>query len=167
MKVGVLDCRPESAVRDEHRGYYGALHLAWYYINPPDPRTGERAPLVPLGMDPKTLENCNAINSFFKEYEGEDVSPDNSGFNGVGPKSELIEVALQDSAFAMLKNYWVAWYGNRGHQLFSEFYQSVDKWLASFKDYKDSAWKELVKEREEQAKKKAIEALTQPEAETE
>ena len=148
MRVGVLDCRPESTTQEEHRGYYAAIHLAWYYLNPPDPRTGERSPLVPLGLDPRTLDNCNIINALFKEHDGENISPDLSGFSGVGPKDGLIEVALQDSSFTMLKNYWEAWYANRGHQLFSEFYQSVDKWLASFKEYKDSEWGELVKQRE-------------------
>ena len=161
MKVGVLDCRPESTTQEEHRGYYAAIHLAWYYLNPPDPRTGERSPLVALGMDPKTLENCNAINAFFSEYDGGTVAPERSGLSGVGPKDKLVELALQGTAFDMIKGYWGAWYGNRGHQLFSEFYQSVDKWLASFEEYKDSEWKELVKQREQEEKDKAVAGLAQ------
>ncbi len=162
MKVGVLDCRPESATQEEHRGYYAAIHLAWFYLNPPDPRTGERSALIPLGADPKTLENCNAINAFFKDHEGEQFSPERSGFAGIGPKDQLVELALQDTAFDLLKGYWQAWYANRGHQLFSEFYQSVDKWFSSFTGYKDSEWKELVKQREQDEKDKAVAGLARP-----
>ncbi len=156
MRVATLDCQPGSATRDEHRGYYAAIHLAWYYVNPPDPRTGDRSPLVSLGMDPRTLDNCNAINAFFKEHDGEGVAPENSGFSGIAPKDGVIEVALHDSAYVMLKNYWEAWWRSLGHQLFSEFYQSVDGWFASFKEFKDSEWKELVRERKQEERGKAV-----------
>ncbi|KKL88326.1 hypothetical protein LCGC14_1925800 [marine sediment metagenome] len=156
MRVTTLDYRPESTTRDEHQGYYAAIHAAWYYVLPPDPRTGERGPLVPLGMDPRALDNCNDINAFFKEHMVEDVAPKGSGFSGVAPRDGVVELAFQDSAYIMLKGYWEAWYRSRGHQIFSEFYQSVDRWLASFKEFRDSEWKELVKQRKQEERGKAV-----------
>ena len=156
MRVGNFDCAEGSESRDDDRAVYGLLHMAWYYIMPPDPRTGERAPLVPLGASARTLEDANVLNAFFKEHnedDGEDFTE--YGFLGTAPHDKAFTVAWPESVWEMLKRYVEAWIGVKGHARFSEFYQTVHKKLKSFEEIKDSKWNEMEKETKDAASKGA------------
>ncbi len=152
MRVGNFNCEKGHEGRDDDRAVYALLRMAWYYIGPPDPRTGERTPLMPLGMQPRTLEDANALNAFFKERDGEDGEDFTEyGFYGTAPVDEEFEVAWLESVWEMMKKYEEAYIGVKGHGRFSEFYQTVHAKLKSFEDIKDSKWKATLEERKDEA----------------
>ena len=152
MKILRFDCTPENDDREDERQVFTGLRHAWFYMTT-DGRTGERVPLIPLGVDSARLDNALKITDMINEFSKD---PDGGTSDPVDAKFEM---ALRDSEITMLTQYWHAYQGQRGHPAHAAFFKRVNAKLQGAESIEDKKWKEMQAEK----MKRAIDDLAGPE----
>ncbi len=136
MKIIKFDCTKDSDDREHERQIFSAFRLGWFYVTV-DPRTGERVPLVPLGVSASRLDNALAITQMLDDVT---VAPD-GGSND--PIDGVFQLDLRDSEHAMLTQYWDAYMGQRGHPAHADHFKRVKAKLAGAMTIEDKKWKRM------------------------
>ena len=152
MKILRFDCSTENDDREVERQIFIALRHSWFYMTS-DPRTGERMPLVPLGNNSARLDNALKVTDLINEFSKEPEGPSND------PVDAEFELALRDSERDMLKQYWDAYQGQRGHPAHAGHFKRVNAKLQEAESVEDKKWKEMQAEK----MKRAIDDLAGPE----